>query len=206
MLCKVYALHWRVFVKHRLCLSCLLALDGGLYLAVGQTPVKLRLRSTSFGFRVLFWLVIFILATLCLGGSGSLVSSSFFKNCTREVCHHHSGAKTSQSGKMSSNLCYFALTLWFSQGPKIQKILRMLPSFCRFTLSFYMPCECWQTVNSAVTFVEKSSPNLHLFLQLVKRNSCQYQWSVELWTLVRLIGLWKGCSCQDAVFQVVQGH
>lgn len=72
-----------------------------------------------------------------------------------------------------------------------------------------MPYEGWLTVGSAVTVVEKNSLKstpLQLVFHLYpkQRDGYKHERSVKLLTLLSPIaGLWKACSCPDAVHQVI---
>ena len=102
-----------------------------------------------------------------LGGSGSPMSSRFFKIYARGVQQHRSGrAKATQNGTMNSNWCYFAPAPWSSQEcKKSRRALgcHHLPSFHRFTLSCDVPYESWLTVNSAMTCGKKKLPQICAF-------------------------------------------
>lgn len=115
----------------------------------GTDTAEIEIEKHQFGAWVLFWLVVFI----WLPSSPVLVDQEVWwvpaflriaPDCMI-VCHHHSGPKTSQSGKISSNLYYFTLMLWFSQGPKIQKILSMLSSAIFVQVYTILLHACWQT-------------------------------------------------------------
>lgn len=90
-------------MKYRLCLNFLLAIQENCWRiasTIGTDTGEILSKQHQFCFGGFF------LATLQshLGGSGSLVSSSFFKIYSRGVWHRHSGmAKATQSGAMNSS-------------------------------------------------------------------------------------------------------
>lgn len=211
ILCKLYALHWKVFVKYRLCLNFLLAIQENCWrIASGTDTGEILIKQHQFGGG---W------------GVGRLLSGPIwvdqevwcFPAFSRFTAEEYGiviqvGPRQHKSGAMNSNWCYFALTPWSHQGSEKSRKAsgcHHLPSFHRFTLSCNMPCEGWLTVGSAVTVVEKTSLK-STPLQLVfclyrkQRDRYKHERSVKLLTLLSPIaGLWKACSCPDAVHEVI---
>lgn len=139
----------RAFVKHRLCLSCLLAVAGGLYLPVGQTPMKLRLKSTSLGFGFCFgWLFLFGYPPVLSGWVKKSGEFQLFQELhQRNLSSSFRGQDITEWG---NEFPIDVILLWHCGSAKDLKSRKSsvcchLPSFCRFAPSFYMPCECWQT-------------------------------------------------------------
>lgn len=139
------------------------AVAGGLYLPVGQTLVKLRLRSTCLGFGFcfgwLFWLPsspVWVDQEVWWVPAFSRIAPEKYVIIIQGLRHH----------REEKLVPIYVILLWHCGSAKDLKsrkslVCYHLPSFYRFTLSFYMLCECWQTVNSAVIFVEvftKSTP------------------------------------------------
>lgn len=127
ILCKLYALHWKVFVKYRLCLNFLLAIQENCWrIASGTDTGEILIKQHQFwggvgGGEATLW--------SHLGRSGSLMLSSFFKIYSRGVWHCHSGrAKATQEWSNEFQLMLFCSNtvepprIW-----KVQKSLR-LPS------------------------------------------------------------------------------
>lgn len=202
-------MHWRLFVKHRLCLNFLLAFQVSCW---GSHWWNWLSCSRVWGWYFCLHLVLFQLGFFCypLFPSGcirSLVISSIFNVYTRGLWHCHSEVGPGRHSANNSNW-YFSPIPWSS--PR----LPLSASFHRLTLCFPVPCEHWLTVNSPVSFAEETYPkSTRFYFQLVfslyskQRNRYHCERSVELLVLLSSVaGLWKGCSCFGAVLHIVQRH